>query len=50
MNVDTLRERAEALDRLNGTPCAEVRWHHEREELLARITELEARSMPDGGL
>lgn len=43
------RERAELSDRLNGTPCAEIRWQHEREELIgdrdalrARVAELEA--------
>lgn len=31
--ADLQRERAVLLDKLNGTPCAEVRWQQERDEL-----------------
>lgn len=31
------RERAELYDKLNGTPCAEIRWQQEREELRETI-------------
>ena len=35
------RDRAALSDKLNGTPCAEIRWRQEREALIARIAELE---------
>jgi uncharacterized protein involved in exopolysaccharide biosynthesis len=35
--IERLRQniRAEALDMLHGTPCAEIRWQQERETLVA---------------
>lgn len=31
---------ARLSDHINGTPCAEIRWQHEKEELEAEIDEL----------
>ena len=31
------RERAELADKLNGTPCAEIRWQYERDSLRAQL-------------
>jgi predicted RNase H-like nuclease (RuvC/YqgF family) len=33
------RERAELADKLNGTPCAEIRWRHEIDAKDAEIAE-----------
>jgi len=41
--VDKLRRlRAELLDKLHGTPCAEIRWQQERETLVADNERLRA--------
>ncbi len=41
--VDQLRrKRTELLDRLHGTPCAQIRWQQEREELQAANERLQA--------
>ncbi len=41
--VDKLRRlRAELLDKLHGTPCAEIRWQQERETLMADNERLRA--------
>lgn len=31
-----------ALDAFHGTPCAEIRWGQERDELLRRVANLES--------
>ena len=36
------RERAELLDRIHGTPCAQIRWQQEREEFQADNERLRA--------
>jgi uncharacterized small protein (DUF1192 family) len=36
------RERAELADKLNGTPCAEIRWRHEIDAKDAEIERLKA--------
>ncbi len=35
------RQRAELYDKLNGTPCAEIRWQQERDALIAKLQEAE---------
>ena len=35
------RQRAELYDKLNGTPCAEIRWQQERDDLAARASLLD---------
>ena len=42
------RDRAELSDKLNGTPCAEIRWQEERDALSARVAELEGALNPFG--
>ena len=36
------RDRAALYDKLNGTPCAEIRWQQDREELQAQIADLKS--------
>lgn len=38
--ADYQRQRAELYDRLNGTPCAEIRWLQEREQLMGELLSL----------
>jgi len=40
--IDRLRHnlKAELLDHINGTPCAQIRWHHEKEDLEKEIERL----------
>jgi hypothetical protein len=41
---DALRQQlnAKLSDHMNGHPCAEIRWQHERDTLQARVKALEA--------
>ena len=44
------RIAAELTDKLNGTPCAEIRWQQERDALLALLREAREALEPFGKL